>query len=144
MPTSINPIRPLDPFEKGLPAHSARTQAGEAETGPLGEQRRRSRRVPLRIRAKLNLVSQGEEWTFEGVTENVSAHGAMVVMPKSLPAQTHLVLENCHTRERIACRVMRMPRETSDGFRIALSFDCPAPNFWKIAFPPSDWHADEL
>jgi len=116
----------------------------DGEAGPLGELRRRSKRVLLRIRVQLHLVIQAEEWTFEGFTESVNAHGAMVVMPKSLPAQTHLVLENCHTQERVACRVVRMPPETRDGFSIPLSFDCPAPNFWKIAFPPSDWHAEEL
>lgn len=130
----------MQPNITSIPASSG----SAAEATLLGKQRRRSQRALLRIRAKLHLVVQGEEWVFEGFTETVSPHGALVLMPKALPALTHLVLENCHTGERVPCRVARPAQESEDGFRIPLAFDCPTPNFWKIAFPPTDWNGEGL
>jgi len=119
-------------------------------TGPSGkpqgggEDRRRSQRVLLRVRAKLHVAWQGTPTTFEVTTLNVNVHGALVIMLKSLPVETRLVLEHCGTRERMACRVVRPARETPDGFHTALEFDTPAPQFWKIAFPPTNWRSDDL
>jgi hypothetical protein len=39
--------------------------------------------------------------------------------------------------------VARPSRETAEGFHIPLEFDSPAPGFWKINFPPSDWRPDD-
>jgi hypothetical protein len=61
------------------------------------------------------------------------------VLSQSLPCDTRLVLEHSGTKERVACKVARIAREMPEGFHIPLEFDTPAPNFWRIAFPPSDW-----
>jgi len=58
--------------------------------------------------------------------------------------ETRLVLEHCATKERIACRVVRPARETPEGFHVAIEFDSPAPDFWKIAFPPTNWRPEDI
>lgn len=73
------------------------------------------------------------------MTLSVNSHGAVVVMEKNLPVDSHFVLENAATKERIECRVTRPPREMPEGYHVPVEFDSPAPNFWGIAFPPSDW-----
>jgi hypothetical protein len=30
-----------------------------------------------------------------------------------------------------------------EGFHIPIEFDSPAPDFWKIAFPPTDWRPQD-
>ena len=104
-----------------------------------GEERRRSYRVLLRVRASIHVALQGKPVSFETVTLSVSNHGALVVLSQSLPFDTRLVLEHSGTKERVACKVARIAREMPEGFHIPLEFDSPAPNFWRIAFPPSDW-----
>ena len=104
-----------------------------------GEERRRSYRVLLRVRASVHVALQGKPVTFETVTLSVSNHGALVVLSQNLPCDTRLVLEHSGTKERVACKVARIAREMPEGFHVPLEFDSPAPNFWRIAFPPSDW-----
>jgi hypothetical protein len=64
-------------------------------------------------------------------------------MERSLPIETRLVLEHGGTKERVACKVTRPAREMPEGFQVPLEFDSPAPHFWKINFPPSNWRPDD-
>lgn len=131
------------PFLKSatLPLHSPPSQVGSQTAAQVtpGEERRRSYRVLLRVRASIHVALQGKPVTFDTVTLSVSNHGALVVLKQSLPCETRLVLEHSGTKERVACKVARIAREMPEGFHIPLEFDSPAPNFWRIAFPPSDW-----
>lgn len=109
----------------------------------VNEDRRRSQRVLLRIRAQIHVALQGRSESFEVTTLSVNHRGALVVMDRSLPPDTRFVLENANTKERVACKVVHSCRETADGFQVPVEFDAPAPDFWRIAFPPSDWRPDE-
>ena len=104
-----------------------------------GEDRRRSQRVLVRVRARLHVALNGTPTTFETVTLSVNNHGAMIILKQGLLPDTRFVLEHSGTRERVACKVVRPSREMPDGFQIPIEFDSPAPNFWRIAFPPNDW-----
>jgi hypothetical protein len=108
-----------------------------------GEERRRSQRVLLRVRAQIHVALEGKATTFDALTLNVAPHGALVVMDKFLASGTRLVLENRTTHERVACKVARPPRESAEGFQIPLEFDSPAPQFWRINFPPTDWRPED-
>lgn len=125
---------PTAPADKG----SAKAGAVRIE-GLAGEERRRSQRVLLRVRTHIHVAPQGKPVTFEAMTLSVNSHGAMVVLEKSLPAESRLVLEHCGTGEKVACRVTRTSREMPEGYHVPIEFDSPAPNFWRIAFPPPDW-----
>lgn len=103
------------------------------------EERRGSQRVLLRVHASVHVALQGKQVTIDVTTLSVSNHGALVVMKQTLPNDARLILEHGMTRERIACKISRPAREVPEGFHIPLEFDSPAPNFWGIAFPPTDW-----
>ncbi len=108
--------------------------------GPgAGDDRRRGQRVLLRVRANIHIAVHGKPTTLEATTLSVNNAGALIVLPLSLPVETRLVLEHSMTRERVACRVARLAREMPEGFHVPIEFDSPAPDFWKIAFPPADW-----
>ena len=119
------------------PDGASGTQVGEQD-------RRRGQRVMLRVKVKIHVALQGKATTFETATVSVSPIGALVAMERNLAADTRLVLEHTGTRERVACKIARPAREMPDGFHTALEFDSPAGDFWKIAFPPADWHAEDL
>jgi len=107
-------------------------------------ERRRTQRVLLRVRASIHVALQGQAKKFDVATLSVNPHGAVVIMNQSLPAHTEVVLEHAGTKERVACKVVKPPRQMAEGYHVPLEFDSPAPGFWKIDFPPSDWRPDEL
>ena len=121
------------PYPKSLPSQEAYA----------GEEKRRSQRVLLRVRALVHVALDGKPATHEVITLSVNAHGALVTAKQHLPAETRLILENSMTRERMACKVVRPPHETPEGFQTALEFDSTAPDFWKIAFPPTNWRTED-
>jgi hypothetical protein len=108
-----------------------------------GENRRRSQRVIIRIPIILEVTVAGKEMTLSANTVAVNMHGAMVLSSRTLDAETRLVILNERTHERAAARVTRAPRESPEGFLIPLEFDKPAPAFWQITFPPSNWKSLE-
>ncbi len=116
---------------------------GPSKRGIVGEDRRRSQRVLLRVRAQIHVALHGKAESYDVTTLSVNHHGALVLMQENLPLDTRLVLENANTKERVPCKVVRQAREMYDGFQVPIEFDSPAPDFWGIAFPPSDWRPDE-
>jgi len=114
------------------------------ESGLLaGEERRRSQRVIIRVPVTLLVTENGQALKISAHTVAVNIHGAMIVSPQSLDADTMLEVVNGQTDEKIPCRVTRSPRESSEGFLIPVEFTSPSPNFWQITFPPSNWKAPE-
>jgi hypothetical protein len=106
------------------------------------QERKRGQRVLLRIRANIHVALQGKATTLDVATLSVTPQGAIVVTKQNLPAETRLVLEHGGTKQCVECKVARPSRETPEGFHIPIEFDAPAPGFWKINFPPTDWRPD--
>ena len=139
--------RILPAIARTPPATPSRTPgpaSGESfAKGPMGEERRRSQRVLLRVRAKVHVALDGTPTTFDVTTLSVNSHGALIAVQKSLPTDTRLVLEHEGTKERMSCRVVRAPRETAEGFHTAIEFDSSDSDFWRIAFPPANWSPED-
>ena len=108
-----------------------------------GEDRRRSQRVIIRVPVTLLVTENGKDIKIAAHTVAVNSHGAMVVCPRSLDADTKLKVVNERTNDQADSRVTRTPRESSEGFLIPLEFTSPSPNFWQITFPPASWKAPE-
>ncbi len=141
---SATPPEGVSPSKQGQDSATPAVAAQQAPIRPIaGEERRRTQRVLLRVRANIYVAFEGESATFDVFTLNVNPRGALIIMSKFLESGTHLVLENKSTRERVPCRVVRPPRESPEGFQVPLEFDSPAPQFWRIAFPPTDWRSQE-
>jgi hypothetical protein len=104
-----------------------------------GIERRRSQRVMIRMAVTIHLTAPGKATAWKAHTLDVNAHGALLVSPQSFPIGAHFTLENNQTRERQLCRVVRVPQATAEGFQVAVEFEKPAPNFWRISFPPPNW-----
>lgn len=131
----------ISPAQLAPPSNAARPAANRSIAG---QDRRRTQRVLLRVRANIHVALEGKSSSFDVTTLSVNHHGALVMMDKNLPPDTRLVLEHTGTRERVACKVARGAREMPGGFHVPIEFDSPSPDFWRIAFPPSDWRADDL
>ena len=150
----VSPSKPISKSISAKPRAYATAPKGPAHYSdailPLppkrivtAQDRQRSQRVLLRVRAKIHVALQGNSSTLDTLTLSVNPQGATVVLKHSLPPETRLVLEHAGTHERVACKVIRSAREMAEGFHVPLEFDSPAPDFWRIAFPPLDWRPDE-
>lgn len=104
-----------------------------------GEDRRRSQRVLIRMRVTLELALEGKRVTIDATTESVNDHGAMILCPRVLAPETQLQLKHDQTRQQMSCRVTRTAVESAEGFLVPVEFNDPAPGFWGISFPPSNW-----
>src|SRR5271168_3958573 len=130
---SSAPERPQN--SKADPSAGAQKSGGRVG----GEERRRSQRVLLRVRANVYVNLKGQQTKLEVRTLSVNPFGAMIISAENLSPQTRVVLENTVTQQRVACCVVRAAKEMPDGFHIPIQFDAPAPKFWMIDFPPDDW-----
>jgi hypothetical protein len=108
-----------------------------------GDERRRSQRVIIRVPVTLLATENGQPMKIAAYTVAVNIHGAMLVCPRSLDADTNLEVVNGRTDEKIGSRVTRASRESSEGYLIPVEFTSPSPNFWQISFPPTIWKAPE-
>jgi hypothetical protein len=120
---------------------SANEQPSRGATLLSGEEKRRSQRVIVRVPLTLLLPENDQIVSIKCHTVAVNVHGAMVVSPRTLEEDSKLEILNERTNEKIVCRVTRATRESSEGFLIPVEFTTPAPNFWQISFPPSNWKA---
>ena len=137
--TTTKPLSGLGAIANAATGANKPSVASAASGAVSGEQRRKSQRVLLRVKANIHVALQGKQSTLEATTLSVYNQGAMIVLKQGLPAETKIVLENVGTKERVACRVAKPQREMPEGFHVPVEFDTPAPNFWGIAFPPADW-----
>ena len=50
-------------------------------------------------------------------------------------------MQNVDSGEQKECRVVYVQKELAGPTKVAVEFTQPAPNFWRIAYPPTDWTA---
>ncbi len=116
-----------------------KAQSGREQRFSLGDERRRSQRVMIRVPVTLQVTIANQPVTIRAVTVAVNDHGAMLLCSRTLSAETRLELQQDRTRQKLACRVTRTPRESPEGYLVPVEFETPAPGFWHISFPPADW-----
>ncbi|HKW58086.1 MAG TPA: PilZ domain-containing protein [Candidatus Acidoferrum sp.] len=101
---------------------------------------RRSQRVCLSVPIQVVRSEPGKPQTTEETrTLVVSAHGALFVLQMAVRAGELLILKHQKTQEQLVCRVVNFTPDQSGTFEVGVEFEHPAPKFWRIAFPPSDW-----
>jgi hypothetical protein len=72
-------------------------------------------------------------------TSDVNVHGALLLCPQAFALGAKFEMEHNVTREMQACRVVRPSKAFGGEFLVPVQFEKPAPDFWKISFPPVDW-----
>jgi len=102
--------------------------------------RRRSERVMLRISVMVLAENeQHRQFQEEAKTQVVNAHGGLMTMKTHLHMGQSFLLKNPQTGSEISCRVVRVEDVGTEDYNIAFEFDRPAPKFWPVTFPPTDW-----
>jgi len=63
---------------------------------------------------------------------------AGLVAPKQ-----RLLVQNVASGEQRECRVVYVEKDLMGPTKVAVEFTHPAPDFWRIAYPPADWTASD-
>lgn len=96
------------------------------------------------LRMTVMVIAQNEERQEireEAQTQVVNAHGGLLQMKQHLHVGQPLLLRNLRNSMEMSCRVVAAEEVGLEFYNVAFEFDRPAPNFWPVVFPPSDWHA---
>jgi hypothetical protein len=101
---------------------------------------RRSQRIELNVPVIVCRPSGEKRQFYEGTqTFVVSAHGALMALTEMVVPKQTLLMQNTESREQQECRVVSVKKELTGPPEIAVEFARPAPGFWHLAFPPTDW-----
>jgi hypothetical protein len=102
--------------------------------------RRRSERVVLRVPVHLSAVMPGgKRISIEAHTLVVNAHGGLLDIGTEMVKGQQIRLSNSKTDIVATGKVLRVEASGDGRFSIAFEFECPAPHFWPVSFPPRDW-----
>jgi hypothetical protein len=106
----------------------------------LQKNRRRSERVMLQVPVVVSArMPDGKGIHEEAQTVVVNAHGGLLDIATEISVGQKILLINLKTKMAEGCRVARAEKSWDGHYSVAFEFERPAPKFWPIAFPPSDW-----
>jgi hypothetical protein len=101
---------------------------------------RRSQRVVLRFPVIVRATVKDHESFVETThTLVVNGHGALIALATKVHLKQKLLIENLGTGKLQQCHVVHVGERQRDTNEIGIEFEGAAPNFWNIAFPPTDW-----
>jgi hypothetical protein len=81
----------------------------------------------------------GKELRESTQTVVVNAHGGLFKLKTEVKTGQPILLLNERAKLQQACHVVRVETSEAGNSAVAFEFDQPAPHFWPIVFPPSDW-----
>lgn len=105
----------------------------------MDNKRRSSRvfvKIPVLVTGKNN---EGRNFRESSTTIVINAHGGLLTMSNSVSMDSILFVANPVTQEEQECRVVFLGTAGDKGLRVGLEFLSPAPHFWGVEFPPTDW-----
>ena len=101
--------------------------------------RRRSQRVLLRIPISVEFSGPDKQSIVEAThTLVVSAHGGLLYLKAKISIGQLVTVKNPDTKDEQFCRVVYVNTQL-DNAEVGIEFMKPAPTFWRVTFPPSDW-----
>jgi len=106
---------------------------------------RRSQRVILSLAVTVRTEGGPTDASFEEETRTlvVNLHGALIVLAGKVAKGQTLRLTNRATRAEQVCRVANLGSASEGKTQIGVEFLKPAPDFWRISFPPENWAEPE-
>jgi hypothetical protein len=103
---------------------------------------RRSRRIELTVPVVVHRpLKEGPQFSERAQTSVVNAHGALMTLREKVTPEQRLLMQNINSGEQEECRVVYVEKELAGPTKVAVEFTEPAPGFWRIAYPPTDWTA---
>lgn len=109
------------------------------QAGPATN-RRRSQRVLVQVPLTVyGLDAENQSFREDAHTQVVNAHGALITLAANVRHGKKLVLMHKGTREEQEGRIVFLGPKEGGKTQVGIEFTRPAPHFWRIDFPPTDW-----
>jgi hypothetical protein len=104
------------------------------------DNQRRSSRVFIKLPVHVSGKTKDGR-AFREMTETVvvNAHGGLLYLNAPVTMDAMLTLTSPVTSEEQECRVVFFGTASDKGTRVGVEFLSPAPRFWGVEFPPTDW-----
>lgn len=121
---------PAAPAASGVtpaPAISARAAAPKPSRG-----QRLSISIPVGLRGKRD----GGPFEMETRTSVVQPQGAILNLSGRFESEQELILVNRQSNQQVRCQVVSAQPAENGKTQLTLAFADPAPQFWRISFPP--------
>jgi hypothetical protein len=103
---------------------------GKRPIASLHDQRR-AQRLPIYLPVQVYGKLDGEPFSENTQTINVSAWGGLVPISASVVRAQKLILTNLQTDQDLTCRVARLFRSQKGQVLAGLEFLQPTPGFWR-------------
>jgi hypothetical protein len=104
--------------------------------------KRRSSRVFIKLPVQVaGKDTDGRSFRETAETIVVNAHGCLLMLKHDVTMDAVLQLSNPETQEDQETRVVFLGSPMERGVRVGVEFLQPAPRFWGVEFPPTDWRA---
>ncbi len=133
LPGRVNTNTPATEKLKDMPENLNSSVA--AGTRPA----RRTTRVSLNIPVTVSGETEAGSFSEDSQTVNVNVHGALIVLTTKVATSQLIDLTNRSTWEQEVCRVVTVKPAPGGNLEAGIEFTQSSPNFWRVAFPPSDW-----
>jgi hypothetical protein len=108
----------------------------------LAHKQRRSQRVILDV----PLLVRGEDehkhkhaFQEDAMALIVNAHGALVILEASVTVGQKVIVTNVKSGEEREGTVAFVSSAYAGLAKVGIQFDKPAPEFWSLRSPPTDW-----
>ena len=98
---------------------------------------RRSQRVQIAI----PVIVRGADFRETTSTVTVNAHGGFVMLKAKVLKSDLIWLINPKTTEELQVKVVFLDNRKDGKILVGVEFTEASPLFWRINFPPQDWHA---
>lgn len=106
----------------------------------LGPQQRRSQRVildvPLLVRGE---TEDKQVFQKDALTLIVNAHGALLMLEEKVTLGQNIILTNIKSGDERRAKVKYVRPGYAGLARVGIEFNKPAPEFWLMNSPPTDW-----
>jgi hypothetical protein len=101
--------------------------------------RRRSQRVMLSVPVTLSGKTADGPFSEDTQTMVINAHGALVGLKAKVSEGQTLRIKTRISPEELECHVIWVGPAAEGKTQCGVEFTRPAPNFWRVSFPPADW-----
>lgn len=123
-----------------MPEATNKSNADKTTNAVDERNRRRSERVVLRVPVHLSaLMPGGKRISIEAHSLVVNAHGGLLDTGIEMAKGQQICLSNSRTDIVATGTVLRVEGSGEGRFSVVFEFECPAPHFWPVSFPPRDW-----
>jgi len=123
-----------------MPENTTKSRSDKIASTIEERSRRRSERVVLRVPVELSaMMLHGKRINIEAHSLVVNAHGGLLEVGIEMVRGQRIRLNNLKTEIAASGLVLRVEASEQGRFSVAFEFESPAPHFWPISFPPTDW-----